>query len=65
MKKCKLIQKKGRFLLLGGAIFMTLLIPRAFEQEYFRYNPYLVPIFGLIAIILYLLFLITSDKFNK
>ncbi len=44
---------------------MTVAVPIAFLQEYFKYNPYPLPIIGLIAVLLYLGFFITSDTFIK
>jgi hypothetical protein len=47
------------FLAIMGAI-MTAFIPLAIAQEYFRYNPYVLPILGFLAIMLFLSFFITG-----
>ncbi|WAC06217.1 MAG: hypothetical protein OS130_08030 [Thermodesulfobacteriota bacterium] len=49
----------------AGGIILTLGIPIAFYQEYFKYNPYLLPIIGFVAILFYLWAFITWDKFYK
>lgn len=50
---------------LAGAILLTIALPVAIDQGFFRYNPYLLPIIGLIAVLLYLLFFVTSNMFLK
>jgi hypothetical protein len=56
---------RKRLATLAGAILITLALPIAFAQEYFIYNPYLLPILGLVAIILYLIFFLTSQFCEK
>jgi len=49
----------------GPAIVLTLALPVALDQGYFRYNPYILPILGLIAVLLYLGLAVTSGTCKK
>jgi hypothetical protein len=60
-----IMQKRERWAALAGAIMISLFVPTAIDQEYFRYNPYLLPVLGLIAILLYTGFFISSNIFIK
>jgi len=49
----------------AAAIVLTLALPVALDQGYFRYNPYILPILGLIAVLLYLGLAVTSGTCKK
>jgi len=55
------MQKRKRVSALAGAILLTVALPIAISQDYFRYDPYPLPVLGLLAVILYLWFFATSE----
>jgi len=55
--------KRKRILSLATAIILSIGIPLVFYQEYFKYNAYLLPIVGLIAVLLYIGFFLTRSAF--
>jgi uncharacterized RDD family membrane protein YckC len=57
--------KRERMATWAAAIVLTLALPVALDQGYFRYNPYILPILGLIAVLLYLGLAVTSGTCKK
>jgi hypothetical protein len=57
--------KRERSAALAGAIMLTIILPIAIDQGYFRYNPYALPILTLFATLLYLGFFFTSNFCKK
>ena len=45
---------------LAGAILLTISLPIAIDQGYFRYSPYVLPCLSLVAVALYLALFVTS-----
>ena len=54
-----------RYYLVIAGVIVTSLIPLAIAQEYFRYNPYILPILGLIATGLFLAFFLTGQYWRN
>jgi hypothetical protein len=50
---------RERLLSLGTAVIMTIALPISIDQGYFRYDAYVLPILGLAAAILYIVFFLT------
>jgi len=48
-----------------AAIVLSIWIPVAIDQAYFRYNAYILPVIGLVAAILYAFLIITSPNIAK
>lgn len=57
--------KRKRWAALAGAVLLTIGLPIALDQGYFRYNAYALPVLGLCAAILYLGFFRTSATFRS
>ena len=57
--------KRERWAALAGAIMITIALPIAIDQGYVRDNPYLLPMIGLVAALLYIGFFVTTDFFVK
>jgi hypothetical protein len=55
---------RERWAALAGAILLTAGLPIAIDQGYFHYNVYALPALGLVAALLYLGFLLTTE-FSK
>jgi hypothetical protein len=56
---------RERWTALAGAILLTVALPIAIDQGYFRYNAYALPCLGLAAVILYAGFIGTSKSFLR
>ncbi len=54
--------KTARWATLGGAILLTIALPIAIDQGYLRYNAYALPLLGLVAVLLYLGFVLFHPK---
>ena len=46
--------KRNRIAGFASAAVLSILIPVAIDQEYFRYNAYVLPVIGLLLVLLYL-----------
>jgi uncharacterized membrane protein len=51
---------RDRSAALAGAVLLTLAVPIALDQEYLRYNVWVLPVLGLVAALLYVYFIATS-----
>jgi hypothetical protein len=56
---------RTRILGLAPAILLTIALPISIDQGYFRYNAYVLPCLGLLAAILYLIFILTIPAVEK
>lgn len=55
------MQRRERIAAFAGAIVLTIALPVALDQEWFRHNPYILPVVGLAALVLYLVLGVTSN----
>lgn len=56
---------RERLLMIGTAVLMTIALPISIDQGYFRYNAYVLPILGLVAASLYIVFLLTMPAVKE
>ncbi len=48
----------------AGAVILTIALPIAIDQGYFRYNSHILPILGLLAVCLYAALFVTTTRFR-
>jgi hypothetical protein len=53
---------RARIAARGTAIVLSIWIPVAIDQGYFRYNAYILPVVGLLAVVLYASLILTSPQ---
>jgi len=56
--------KRNRIAGFASAAVLSILIPVAIDQEYFRYNAYVLPVIGLLLVLLYLFLIVTSSSIS-
>jgi len=56
--------KRNRIAGFASAAVLSILIPVAIDQGYFRYNAYVLPVIGLLLVLLYLFLIVTSSSIS-